>query len=66
MTLGTVARRYSLPTWKIRRLYELKLLPEPHRIGHYRVVGEADLPAIEEALRTLGYLPTEGEPVDAV
>jgi hypothetical protein len=52
MTLGAVAKRYGLPVWKIRRLYELKQLPEPRRIGFYRI----DLPQIEEALRRMGYI----------
>jgi hypothetical protein len=55
--LGVVARKFGLPVWKIRRLFERQLLPEPRRVGLYRVVDVDDLPAIEAALRSAGYLP---------
>jgi hypothetical protein len=55
-TLGDLARRYGLPTWKVRRLFERGLLEEPGRAGMYRVVTEADLPAVEEALVRAGYI----------
>jgi hypothetical protein len=57
ISLGVVARKFGLPVWKIRRLFERQLLPEPGRIGLYRVVTTDDLPVIEAALRAAGYLP---------
>lgn len=51
LTMGQVGARFGLPAWKIRRVFELGILPEPARIGAYRVVYEADLPAIEAALK---------------
>lgn len=66
-TLGDLARYFerelgvSLPVWKIRRLYERRLLPEPGRIGNYRVVDASDVPAIEDALKRCGYLPDDVE-----
>ncbi len=56
LTLGDVARRYGLRTWKVRRLYEDGRLEEPGRLGIYRVVSVADLPRIERALIDAGYL----------
>ncbi len=56
LTLGDLGRRYGLPIWKVRRLYERGLLDEPARVGPYRVVSVADLPGVEAALRTAGYL----------
>jgi DNA-binding transcriptional MerR regulator len=56
-TLGAVARRYGVPVWQVRRLFERHLLPEPARIGNYRVVPSADLEKVEQALRDAGYLP---------
>jgi hypothetical protein len=56
-TLGRLARRINCPAWAIRRLFERGLLPEPGRIGPYRVIAEADVPVIEAALRAAGYLP---------
>jgi DNA-binding transcriptional MerR regulator len=60
ITLGDVARRFNVPLWKVRRLYERGLLPEPARAGAYRVVSTRDLPKIEAALRRAGYLPAGG------
>ena len=65
-TLGDLARRWKLPLWKVRRPYELKLLPDPPRAGCYRRVTERDLPALEAALRRLGYLPAQEEGTHAV
>lgn len=57
VTLGDVARRCGCDVWQVRRLYERGLLPPARRIGLYRVVSVDDIPAIEAALRTAGYLP---------
>ena len=56
-TIGDLARRFGCPVWAIRRLFERGLLPEPPRVGPYRVVAEPDVPAVETALRAAGYLP---------
>jgi hypothetical protein len=61
LTLGDVSRELGAPIWAIRRLFERRLLPEPERIGLYRVVDVKQLPLIEAALRHAGYLPEEGE-----
>jgi DNA-binding transcriptional MerR regulator len=55
-TIGAVGRRYGVPPWQVRRLFERRLLPEPRRFGAYRMVTEDELPRIEEALRRAGYL----------
>jgi DNA-binding transcriptional MerR regulator len=62
LTLGTVAERFGVPTWKVRRLFERGILPPAARIGPYRVVDPADLPAIETALREAGYLANDSAP----
>jgi hypothetical protein len=59
-TLGSLARRWGVPVWKIRRVFERRLLPEPSRLGNYRVVAARDLPSLERALRKAGYLPAGG------
>ncbi len=56
LTTGDVAHRLGCPEWKVARLYERGLLPEPARFGRFRVIDEADLPIIEAALRDAGYL----------
>jgi hypothetical protein len=63
LTLGAVARRFDLPLWKVRRLFERHLLPEPARAGNYRVIDVDDLPGVENALREAGYLPDDAMPV---
>jgi DNA-binding transcriptional MerR regulator len=59
-TIGQVARRFRVSAWKVRRLFERGLLPEPARVGAYRVIPPDDLPKIEAALRRAGYLPEGG------
>jgi hypothetical protein len=58
-SLGAVARRFGVAVWQVRRLYERRILPEPPRVGAYRVIFPGDLPRIEAALREAGYLPRE-------
>jgi hypothetical protein len=62
-TLGAVAKRYGVRLWQVRRLYERRILPEPARLGLYRVVTDADLPTIHRALIAAGYLRPEREEV---
>jgi hypothetical protein len=52
------ALRLGVPSWVVARLYLRGLLPEPARVGGKRVLRESDLPAVEAALRSMGYLPT--------
>jgi DNA-binding transcriptional MerR regulator len=56
-TISHVADHFRVTTWKVRRCFERGLLPPAPRIGSYRIFRESDLPAIEAALRQLGYLP---------
>jgi hypothetical protein len=58
-TLGDIARKCHCPLWAVRRVFTRGLLPEPPRVGSYRVVAELDLPAVVAALRTAGYLPAD-------
>lgn len=55
-TMGDIARRYGLATWQVRRLFQAGKLPPAARVGAYRVVSAADLPAVEAALVAAGYL----------
>jgi hypothetical protein len=64
-TLGPIARHFDVEVWQIRRLFERRILPEPDRIGNYRVIPAEQLPLIESALRQAGYLP-EGGPCAAL
>lgn len=55
-TVGAVAIRFGCRPWQVRRLFERGLLPQPPRVGAYRVIPAADLPRVEAALRLAGYL----------
>ncbi len=45
--------------WQVRRAYETREMPEPvTRAGQYRLIAREDLPALAEALRRMGYLPS--------
>jgi DNA-binding transcriptional MerR regulator len=59
LTLGDVAARCGVAVWQVRRLYERGILPPAMRLSRYRVVNPDDLPAIEAALRQVGYLKGE-------
>jgi hypothetical protein len=59
LTLGTIAKRYGIPAWMVRRIFERGILPPAARVGIWRVVAEADLPRLEAALRQAGYLRQE-------
>jgi DNA-binding transcriptional MerR regulator len=62
LPMGEVARRLGCKQWQVRRLFERNLLPQPMRVGAYRVVRTEDLPVIEQALRAAGYLKEEVAP----
>jgi hypothetical protein len=59
LTVGDVAARFRCDVWQVRRLFTRGLLPEPGRVGAYRVIPESDLPTIKAALVKAGYLTTD-------
>lgn len=56
ISIGQIALKLHVFPWKIRRLFETGKLPEPERIGNYRLFTEADIPRIKKALEEAGYL----------
>lgn len=58
LPLGKVGARFGVSQRTIRNLFLRGILPEPGRVGAYRVVAEEDLPKVEQALRDGGYLRT--------
>ena len=56
LTLGEAAERLGAQVWRLRRLIERGLYPEPQRIGQSRVVAESELPRIRELMEQEGYL----------
>jgi hypothetical protein len=63
LSLGDVSRQLGAPVWSIRRLFERKLLPEPERLGNYRMIDVEQLPTVEAKLREVGYLPRTQEAI---
>jgi len=53
-----VGLHFGIAGWRVQRLCERGLLPEPTRVGRFRVFYASDLPRIEKALRAAGYLKT--------
>jgi len=53
-----VADLYGVKTWQVRRLFESSRLPEPARFAGKRAIPRELLPAIVDALRERGWLPT--------
>ena len=49
----------GVETWRVRRLYEDGTLDEPSRFAGRRCIPQSHIPAICDALRARGWLPTE-------
>lgn len=59
-TTEETAQLFETDAWRIRRLFELKILDEPERFGNSRIIDGSMIPAIVDALRGKGWLP-DGE-----
>jgi hypothetical protein len=57
-TTREVAAFVGVPEWQVRRLFEDGTLPEPQRFGGKRAIESNSLPALIDALRKRGWLPT--------
>ena len=53
---GEVADAIGVQSWRIARLFQLGILPEPPRMSGRRVIAESDIPTIIEALVARGWL----------
>ena len=38
LSLGEVAARFGIDLWRVQRLFRRRLLPDPPRVGPFRVV----------------------------
>lgn len=57
VTTGELGDHLGVQAWRIARLFELGILPEPQRIGNRRLIPKSMIPAIVDALRDRGWLP---------
>jgi DNA-binding transcriptional MerR regulator len=55
MTVGEAAQQLGCREWQLRSLFNRGRLPEPERIGRFRLIDSADLPKIRQALVDAGY-----------
>jgi len=56
--VGEVGDSLGVQSWRIARLFELGVLPEPVRIGGRRLIPKSMIPDIVDALRARGWLPS--------
>ena len=61
LSLGEVADLLSVQSWRIARLFELQVLPEPERIAGRRLIPKEKIPEIIDALRARGWLPESSQ-----
>jgi len=57
LSVGEVADQLSVQSWRVARLFELGVLPEPVRIAGRRMISEGFVSEIREALRQRGWMP---------
>jgi hypothetical protein len=57
LSLGEVADLLSVQSWRIARLFELGVLPEPERVAGRRMIPSDIVPEVADALRARGWLP---------
>jgi hypothetical protein len=58
-TTGELGESLGVQSWRIARLFELGVLPEPQRIGGRRLIPKAMVPDVVDALRSRGWIGTE-------
>lgn len=60
-TTGDIARRRGCSQSQVVEVFKRGILPEPERVGPYRIISPEDEPKVVAALRQLGYIADEGE-----
>ncbi len=56
-SLGELTPLLSVQSWRIARLFELGILPEPQRVSGRRLILKTMVPQIIDALEDRGWLP---------
>ena len=64
LSLGQLGDLLGVQSWRIARLFEMGVLPEPPRIANRRLIPKANIPDIVDALRARGWLSKEAEDGD--
>ena len=63
-TTREISEDLGVPEWKVRRCYELRMLPDAPRFAGKRAVPPQHVPLLVDAMRMRGWLP-ETEAVTA-
>ena len=56
VSTGQLGDELGCQSWRIARVFELGLVPEPPRVAGRRIIPRSLVPAIVAALRTRGWL----------
>ena len=62
ISIGELADKVGVQSWRIARLFESGVLVEPPRIANRRVIPETMVPKIVAALQERGWLPVDPQP----
>jgi len=65
LSLGELAELLSVQSWRIARLFELGILPEPDRVSGRRLIPKTMVPEVVDALRARGWLRNSEERIPA-
>jgi len=58
LTTGELGDMLGVQAWRVARLFELGVLPDPPRIAGRRMIPKSMVPAVVDALRARGWLQT--------
>jgi len=61
LTTGGLADTLGTQGWRIARLFELGVLPDPPRVAGRRMIPKSMIPAVVDALRAREWLPANTE-----
>ena len=64
VTLGELGDTLGVQSWRIARVFELGLVPEPPRVGRRRMIPKELIPDVIDALRFKGWLPPAARRAD--
>lgn len=56
VSVGDLAETLGVQSWRIARLFELGILPEPPRTGRRRMIPKCWVPKVVDALRERGWI----------
>lgn len=56
LTTQEIADLLAVDLWRIQRLFESGILPEPERFGGRRAIPSTDIPLIIDSLRRKGWI----------